>query len=77
MPKLSNEILPEPVVTSNWGAQQMLGVGKSTVDKMIAAGELEVVPIWGRTLPTIASIRRLVERGGTQTPSPQRKRRQS
>jgi hypothetical protein len=62
----TQENLPEPALTTIRGAQQMLGgVCRSTVYELIDAGEIQTVRILGRTLPKIASIQALIERGGT------------
>jgi hypothetical protein len=56
----------KPLCTSVSGAMDMLGVGKNTVFELIRDGEVEVARLYGRTLPIIESIERLIACGGTK-----------
>ena len=56
----------KPLCTSVSGAMDMLGVGKNTMFELIRDGEIEVARLYGRTLPIIESIERLIKRGGTK-----------
>jgi hypothetical protein len=56
----------KPLVTSVNGAMDMLSVGKNTVFELIRDGEIEVARLYGRTLPVVASLERLIQRGGTK-----------
>lgn len=42
---------------------RMLGIGQTSVWRIIGTGSLETIKIGGRTLVTMASIRRVAEQG--------------
>lgn len=54
---------PEALALSIPDAAAALGVGRSTVYKTIAAGNLKVVRIGRRTLVPVAALRALVDTG--------------
>jgi hypothetical protein len=56
-----DEVLPDPILTSFRGAQQMLGgTSRYTVYKLINAGLLKTVRLGKRNMVAIASIRQLL-----------------
>jgi hypothetical protein len=68
-----DEVLPDPILTSLRGAQQMLGgTSRYTVYELINAGLLKTVRLGKRHMVAIASIRQLIDSGGSKLP--QRKR---
>lgn len=44
-------------------AMRLIGIGRSKLYELIKAGDLQTVKIGAATLVTMASLRRLVERG--------------
>lgn len=53
----------EPLTVRILVAVQLTGIGRSKLYELIKSGELETVKIGTATLVTMASLRRLVERG--------------
>ena len=54
----------EPVATSVSGAAKALGLGRTTIYKLISDGQLETIKIGRRTLIKTASIRALIDPEG-------------
>lgn len=59
-PSVSNESI-EPLTLSIKEAGRLLGLGRSTIYRLIGDQELDTIKIGNRTLIKAASIRRLVE----------------
>jgi hypothetical protein len=55
----------EPLTVRIPVAVQLTGIGRSKLYEMIKSGDVETVKIGTATLVTMASLRRLVERGST------------
>ena len=53
----------EPLAVRVPVAMQMIGVGRTTLYRLIASGEIRTVKLGRSTLITMSSLRRLVERG--------------
>jgi excisionase family DNA binding protein len=56
------ETLPEPICVRVNDAARMIGVGRTTLYALIAAGDLEAVKIGKATRITTASLHELVRR---------------
>lgn len=54
----------EPVATSVSGAAKALGLGRTTIYKLISENQLETIKIGRRTLIKTASIRALINPEG-------------
>lgn len=52
----------DPLLVSLDESRQKLGIGRTTHDRLVKEGELEVVKIGARTLVVVDSIRSYVER---------------
>lgn len=46
--------------------RKALGLGRTTIYKLLAMGQLQRVKVRGRTLVTVSSIERLVDRAATE-----------
>ncbi|AUW56881.1 excisionase [Sphingobium sp. SCG-1] len=55
---------PERITVRIREACRMTGIGRSKLYELIGAGEIEVVKIGALTLVPVASLRKLIERGG-------------
>lgn len=55
----------EPLTVRIPVAVQLTGIGRSKLYELIKSGDVETVKIGTATLVTMASLRRLVERGST------------
>jgi hypothetical protein len=65
-PRTTKPGVVKPLCTSVSGGMAMLGVGKNSFYGLIDDGEIEVVRLYGRVLPTIASLEALVARRATR-----------
>lgn len=57
------QVLLEPLTVRIAVAIRLTGIGRSKLYELIKSGEVETVKIGTATLVTMASLRRLVERG--------------
>jgi excisionase family DNA binding protein len=53
----------EPLTVRIPVAVQLTGIGRSKIYELIASGEIEVVKVGASTLVTVASLRRLIQKG--------------
>lgn len=64
IPTLNTLPLPlEPLTVRIPVAVQLTGIGRSKLYELIAAGEIETAKVGASTLITVASLRRLIQKG--------------